>query len=42
MVKVFYDISIGGAAAGRIEMTLADNTPQTSENFRALCTGEKG
>ena len=42
MVKVFFDITIGGQAAGRIEMTLADNTPRTSENFRALCTGEKG
>merc|ERR1712083_309808 len=40
---VFFDITIGGAAAGRIEMTLrADVTPKTAENFRALCTGEKG
>jgi hypothetical protein len=40
---VFFDITIGGAPAGRIEMTLrADVVPRTAENFRALCTGEKG
>merc|ERR1712137_1198873 len=39
---VFFDITIGGAPAGRIEMTLrADVVPKTAENFRALCTGEK-
>ena len=41
--KVFFDMTIGGAPAGRIVMELyADTTPKTAENFRALCTGEKG
>lgn len=40
---VFFDISIGGAPAGRIEMELFnDIAPLTANNFRALCTGEKG
>jgi len=41
--KVFFDISIGGSPAGKIIMELrADVVPKTAENFRALCTGEKG
>lgn len=41
--QVFFDISIGGEPAGRITMELAaDVVPKTAENFRALCTGEKG
>ncbi|KAG1361923.1 putative Peptidyl-prolyl cis-trans isomerase CYP19-2 [Cocos nucifera] len=40
---VYFDITIGGAPAGRIVMVLfADVTPKTAENFRAPCTGEKG
>merc|ERR1712170_232868 len=40
---VFFDITIGGAPAGRIGMELQDETvPKTAENFRALCTHEKG
>ncbi len=40
--RVFFDVNIGGEAKGRIVFELFANTPKTSENFRALCTGEKG
>merc|ERR1740138_1184217 len=41
--KVFFDMTADGAAMGRIVMTLRDDVvPKTAENFRALCTGEKG
>ena len=41
--QVFFDVTIGGKPAGRITMVLyADKCPKTADNFRALCTGEKG
>jgi peptidylprolyl isomerase len=43
MSKVFFDIEVDGEPAGRIVMNLfTDVVPKTAENFRALCTGEKG
>ncbi|CAN0312587.1 unnamed protein product, partial [Laminaria digitata] len=38
---VFFDVTIGGAPAGRIKMELfKDTCPKTAENFRRFCTGE--
>lgn len=41
--RVFFDIQIGARRAGRLVMELfADVVPKTAENFRSLCTGERG
>lgn len=41
--RVYFDIEADGQPLGRIVMELrADVVPLTAENFRALCTGEKG
>jgi peptidyl-prolyl isomerase E (cyclophilin E) len=41
--RVYFDIEINGSRAGRLIITLyADIVPLTAENFRCLCTHEKG
>ena len=41
--RVYFDISIGGRSTGRVTMELrSDVVPMTAENFRCLCTEEKG
>ncbi|KAF8838607.1 hypothetical protein BDN67DRAFT_971315 [Paxillus ammoniavirescens] len=41
--RVFFDFSIGSEPVGRVTFELFNDTvPKTAENFRALCTGEKG
>ncbi|TDL27754.1 peptidyl-prolyl cis-trans isomerase [Rickenella mellea] len=39
----YFDISLGGRPLGRVIFSLySDLVPKTAENFRCLCTGEKG
>lgn len=41
--RCFFDVSLGGLPIGRIVFELfSDVAPRTVENFRCLCTGEKG
>ena len=41
--RCYFDMSVGGTPVGRITFELrSDVVPRTCENFRALCTGEKG
>ncbi|ESX01240.1 Peptidyl-prolyl cis-trans isomerase [Ogataea parapolymorpha DL-1] len=42
MVKTFFDVAADGKPLGKIVFSLYDDVPKTAENFRALCTGEKG
>lgn len=43
MAKVFFDMSIKGQKSGKLVFNLfTEKVPKTAENFRALCTGEKG
>merc|ERR1712045_463817 len=41
--KVYFDITANNEDVGRVVMELrADVVPKTADNFRCLCTGEKG
>jgi len=41
--KVYFDVAVADVPLGRVEFELYNEiVPKTAENFRALCTGEKG
>ena len=41
--KVYFDIAANEETLGRVVIQLrSDIVPKTAENFRCLCTGEKG
>lgn len=40
--RTYFEVSADGQPLGKIVFELFSETPKTSENFRALCTGEKG
>lgn len=43
LLQVFFDITIGGEAVGRIEIGLfGGSVPKTAQNFKQLATGEVG
>lgn len=41
--RCFFDVAADGTKIGRVTLELREDVvPKTAENFRALCTGEKG
>merc|ERR1711881_693937 len=43
MVRCFFDVTADGEPLGRMTMNLRDDVvPNTCENFKQLCTGERG
>lgn len=42
MQKVFFEIEIASKPAGKVIFELFKEVPKTSDNFKQLCTGEKG